>query len=217
VVGATVRHAHFHKPVAEGPLGGLLADVSRHIAHYPIRMRGTLCGSLAHADPASEWCLMAATLDAEIRLVSRGGERNVAANEFFDGAMTTAREADEILAEARIPLPAPGSRFGFYEFSRRPGDFALGMALVGFELADGRMTNIRVGVGGIEDRPRRVAAAEEKLEGGPPDPALIAEAAAAAAGDMDAMEDPVSSAAYRRDLAAVVVRRAFAAALAETP
>lgn len=215
-VGATVRHARFHKPVVEGPLGRLLTTVARHIAHYPIRQRGTMCGSLAHADPASEWCLVAATLGAEITLASARGTRTVGADGFLDGVMTTTREADEILTEVRLPLLGDATRFGFYEFSRRPGDFALGMALVAYELRDGRMANVRIGVGGIEDRARRVTAAERRLEGQAPDPALVAEVALDAAAAMEAMEDPMSSADYRRDIAAVAIRRAFAASLDAT-
>src|SRR6202158_803206 len=84
-IGACVRHAAFHKPVVDNPLGKLLTYVSRHIAHYPIRMRGTFCGSIAHADPASEWCLVAATLDGTIVAKSTRGERAIAAKGFFGG------------------------------------------------------------------------------------------------------------------------------------
>src|SRR6266849_4798596 len=104
-IGACVRHAAFHHPVADGPLGRLLATVVRHIAHYPIRTRGTFCGSIAHADPASEWCLVAATLDAEMVAVSARGTRTIAAAEFFGGIMTTALTEDELLAEVRLPIP----------------------------------------------------------------------------------------------------------------
>ncbi len=89
-IGACVRHAAFHRPVAAGPLGDLLAFVVRHIAHYPIRTRGTFCGSLAHADPASEWCLVAATLGGEIAAKSARGTRKIAAADFFQGLMATA-------------------------------------------------------------------------------------------------------------------------------
>src|SRR6476619_1548846 len=103
-IGACVRHAAFHKPAIANPLGELLTVVARHIAHYPIRMRGTFCGSLAHADPASEWCLVAATLDATLVARSARGERLIAAKQFFSGIMSTALAEDELLAEARLPL-----------------------------------------------------------------------------------------------------------------
>src|SRR5919201_5117554 len=89
-IGACVRHAAFHTPVVDGPLGRLLATVVRHIAHYPIRTRGTFCGSIAHADPAAEWCLVAATLEADMILRSARGTRIIAAKDFFAGIMTTA-------------------------------------------------------------------------------------------------------------------------------
>ena len=100
-IGACVRHAAFHKSVTGNPLGKLLSVVARHIAHYPIRMRGTFCGSLAHADPASEWCLVAAVLDATLVARSTRGERTIAAKQFFTGIMSTALAEDELLVEAR--------------------------------------------------------------------------------------------------------------------
>src|SRR4051812_35492180 len=101
-IGARVRHGAFHKPVIDGPIGRLLARVASHIAHYPIRTRGTFCGSLAHADPSSEWCLVSATLGARLVIKSVRGERVVPIDEFLQGIMTTALEADELLVEAQL-------------------------------------------------------------------------------------------------------------------
>src|SRR5262245_43284577 len=98
-IGAGIRHAAFYEAVAEGPLGRLLSTVVRHIGHHPIRTRGTFCGSLAHADPASEWCLVAATLDAEMVAQSQRGTRTIAARDFFGGIMSTALAEDELLSE----------------------------------------------------------------------------------------------------------------------
>ena len=98
-IGAGVRHAAFHKPVSGGPLGRLLSLVVRYIAHDPIRRRGTFCGSIAHADPASEWCAVAAALDATMVARSTRGERAIAAKDFFQGIMTTALADDELLTE----------------------------------------------------------------------------------------------------------------------
>jgi len=208
-IGACVRHAAFYRPAAaEGPLGRLLSQVVRHIAHHPIRTRGTFCGSLAHADPASEWCLLAATLGAEMVAQSTRGRRVIAAQDFFAGIMTTALAEDELLVEARLPLLPADTRCGFYEFSRRAGDFAIAMALVTFRLADGRMIEPRVGVGGAEPRPRRLAEAERVLEGQKPGPDAF-EAAAAAATGVDAMEDSNYSADYRRDVVRTVTYRAL--------
>src|SRR4029077_7244202 len=117
-IGACVRHAAFHKPVVDGPLGRLLAKVVRHIAHHPIRTRGTFCGSIAHADPASEWCMVAATLDADIVLRRVRGTRTVKAGDFFEGIMTTARADDELLTAVELPILQADTRAGFCEFSR---------------------------------------------------------------------------------------------------
>jgi carbon-monoxide dehydrogenase medium subunit len=133
-VGACVRHADFHRPVSDGALGVVLATVVQHIAHYPIRLRGTFCGSLAHADPAAEWGVVAVTLDAELVAVSVKGERLIGAETFFRGAMQTALQPEELLSEARLPLLPDDTRFGFAEFSRRAGDYALAMALAVFRL-----------------------------------------------------------------------------------
>jgi carbon-monoxide dehydrogenase medium subunit len=209
VIGARVRHAAFHKPVTAGPLGALLANVVRNIAHYPIRMRGTFCGSLAHADPASEWCLTAATLDAELVAKSVRGERVIAASDFFGGIMSTALAEDELLAEARLPdLPA-GTKSGFNEFNRRAGDFALAASLGVYRLDGGKMKDVRIGLGGVEDRPRRIAEAEQALEGQPPGDTIFRAAAEAAARAVDPLEDSQTTAEYRRDLTRAVIRRAL--------
>ena len=208
-IGACVRHAAFHKPVVDNPLGKLLTNVARHIAHYPIRMRGTFCGSLAHADPASEWCLTAATFDATLVVKSLRGERLIAAKDFFEGIMATALGEDELLAEVRLPLLAGDAKFGFNEFNRRAGDFALAAALVTYRLQGGFMTDVHVGVGGAEARPRRLAQAEAALNGQPPGDTSFRAAAEAAAQAVDPLEDHQTSGEYRRDLVRAVVRRAL--------
>jgi len=208
-VGACVRHAAFHRPVVEGPTGALLSHVVRDIAHYPIRLRGTFCGSLAHADPASEWCLTAVTLGAEIVAASRRGRRVIAADDFFAGLMATALAEDELLLEARLPLLAPDTRCGFYEFSRRAGDYALAMALVIFRLQDGVIAEPRIGIGGAEAQPRRIAAAEAVLAGRKPDDEGFRAAAEAAADVVEPMEDIHADAEFRLDLVRAVTRRAL--------
>ena len=209
VIGACVRHAAFHKPVCGGPLGPLLAAVVRHIAHYPIRNRGTFCGSIAHADPAAEWCLVLAALDGEVLAKSARGERVIAARDFFKGIMTTALADDELLVEARLPLLSDDARCGFYEFNRRAGDFALAMALAVYRVAGGKMVEPRLAVGGAEATPRRIAQAERALEGAPPGDAAFRAAAAAATAAIDPLEDIINTAAFRRDLVLAVTRRAL--------
>ena len=208
-IGACVRHAAFHKPVVDNPLGKVLAFVARHIAHYPIRMRGTFCGSLAHADPASEWCLVAATLDASMIARSTRGERAIAAADYFEGIMSTALKEDELLAEARLPLLAADARFGFNEFNRRAGDFAMAASLVAYTLQDGKIAGARVGVGGAEPSPRRMTEAEAALNGEAPVDAVFRAAAEAAALAIEPLEDHQTSGDYRRDLVRAVVRRAL--------
>jgi carbon-monoxide dehydrogenase medium subunit len=208
-IGACVRHAAFHKPVVDNPLGKLLAYVARHIAHYPIRVRGTFCGSLAHADPASEWCLTAATLDATMVAKSTRGERSIAAKDFFAGIMATALAEDELLAEVKLPLLARDAKFGFNEFNRRAGDFALSAALVTYRLQDKKIVGARVGVGGAEACPRRIAQAEGALNGQTPSDAAFRSAAETAATAIDPLEDHQTDADYRRDLVRAVVRRAL--------
>ena len=208
-VGATVRHAAFHKPVVNNPLGALLSHVARHIAHYPIRVRGTFCGSLAHADPASEWCLTAVTLDAVFVAKSTRGERPLAARDFFQGIMATALSEDELLAEVRIPLLGKDAKFGFNEFNRRAGDFAMAASLVTYRLHGGTIADARVGVGGAEPSPRRIVEAEAELNGKMPGDAPFRRAAEAAAKAIDPLEDHQTNADYRRDLVRAVVRRAL--------
>jgi aerobic carbon-monoxide dehydrogenase medium subunit len=213
-IGACVRHAAFHRPVVDGPLGQLLSTVVRHIAHHPIRTRGTFCGSVAHADPASEWCTVAAALDAEIVAQSVRGRRVIPAREFFAGIMTTTLAEDELLTEVRLPLLAPGTRFGFYEFNRRAGDFALAMALAVYRVENGRIVEPRLAVGGAEPHTRRIADAEQALAGRAPTAESFADAAEHAAAAVDPMEDAQTTAEYRRDLVRTVARRSLERSLA---
>lgn len=208
-IGACVRHAAFYRAAADGPLGKLLSTVVRHIAHYPIRTRGTFCGSIANADPASEWCTVAICLGAEMVAKSARGTRIIPAQDFFQGIMTTSLAEDELLAEVRLPLLPAETHFGFYEFNRRAGDFAIAMALTTYRLRDGKIIELRIAVGGAEPHARRMSDAEKTLAGRPADADSFAAAADLAAAGVDPMEDAVTSAEYRRDLVRTVVRRAL--------
>jgi carbon-monoxide dehydrogenase medium subunit len=213
-IAPCVRHAAFHRPVVAGPTGALLSDVVANIAHYPIRLRGTFCGSLAHADPASEWCLTAVTLGADIVVLSTRGRRIIAADDYFQGMMMTALAEDELLCEARLPILPTDTHFGFYEFSRRAGDYAIAMALTTFRLQDGVMIEPRVGLGGAEGRPRRIAQAEAVLAGRKPGEDIFRAAAEAAADAIDPLEDVHADAEFRLDLVRAVTRRALQRAAA---
>jgi aerobic carbon-monoxide dehydrogenase medium subunit len=213
-IPACARHAAFERPVVPGALGIVLARIAAHIAHHPIRTRGTFCGSIAHADPASEWCVAAVALDAQIVARSARGERLLRADEFFMSAMTTALPEDELLVETRLPIPPPDTRFGFDEHSRRAGDFALSMTLAALRLVDGRIADARVALGGAEARPRRLALVESVLQGAVPGNAIATRAADVAADSVDAMEDGQTCASLRRDLVRATTRRALLRALA---
>jgi aerobic carbon-monoxide dehydrogenase medium subunit len=212
-IGALARHARFEHPVTDGPLGMLLADVVRYIAHLPIRVRGTFAGSLAHADPAAEWCVVATTLNAEIRARGPDGERTIGAAAFFRSILTTSLRPDELITEVRLPALGPDWRFGFAEFSRRAGDFALGMALAAMRLDGPRIADARIGVGGAGERPLRISEAEQALQGAVPGPEALAEAGAIAAATVEPFADLHASVAYRRDLVRVMTKRALDRAL----
>jgi carbon-monoxide dehydrogenase medium subunit len=213
-IGACVRHAAFYEPVCEGPLGQLLAMVVRKIAHHPIRTRGTFCGSVAHADPASEWCAVVATLDGKMVAQSKRGQRIIAAKDYFAGIMTTALQEDELLTEVRLPLLSADTRVGFQEFSRRAGDFALSMAVVTYRVEGGKIVTPRVGIGGAESFARRIGEAEAALAGQPPGAAAFEAASIAAAAAIDPLEDIHTNADYRRDLVRAMTRRALDGAAA---
>ena len=213
-IAACVRHAAFYRPVVSGPTGALLSAVVSNIAHYPIRLRGTFCGSLAHADPAAEWGVVAATVDAELIAASVRGERCLDARDFFRGVMETALAPDELLAEARLPVLPEDTMFGFAEFSRRAGDYALAMALAVLRLDGGIITGPRIGLGGAEAAPRRIAAAEAVLQGAAPGEAVFRAAAAASAAATLPLVDPDTSAQYRRELVEAMVYRALKQACA---
>ncbi|MDE5442419.1 xanthine dehydrogenase family protein subunit M [Bradyrhizobium sp. CSA207] len=213
-IGALTRHAAFHRSVVAGPLGAMLSKVASNIAHYPIRQRGTFAGSLAHADPASEWCLVATTLDAAIVAKSTRGERTIAIGDFFNGTFSTDLEADELLTEIRLPALGQGWRTGFYEFSRRAGDFALGMALAALRFEAGIVREARLGVGGVSDRAIRLRKLEARLVGGAASPQMIDTIAHEAWASVSPIGDIHATPEYRRDLVATAVRRALAEAAA---
>jgi carbon-monoxide dehydrogenase medium subunit len=213
-IGALTRHAAFHRRVVDGPLGTLLSRVAAHIAHYPIRQRGTFAGSLAHADPASEWCLVVTTLGAGVVVKSARGERVIASSDFFNGTFLTDLAADELLAEIRLPAMAQGWRTGFYEFSRRAGDFALGMALAALRIEAGLISEARLGIGGVSDRAIRLQTLESALVGRPASQEVFEDIARQAWASISPIGDIHASPQYRRDLIAAAVKRALTEAAA---
>lgn len=213
-IGALARHCWFEAPRVDGVLGRLLADVVHHIAHAPIRTRGTFCGSLAHADPASEWCATTLALGGTLVCASVAGRREVAAEEWFQGVFTTAIQPGEMLVEVRLPLLGPDWRCGFAEFSRRAGDFALAMAVAALRVEGGTVRDARIALGAIGGTPVLAQAASRVLLGAAPDAAAFDAAAEAAAEACDPQDDIHAPAEYRRDLVRAMVRRALRKAVA---
>ena len=213
-IGSLVRHVVFEKSVTDDVLGQLLADVAPYIAHWPIRVRGTFAGSLAHADPASEWCLVAVTLDAEIIVLGPRGKRAVSASEFFLGGFRTAVANDEAIVEVNLPLLGRGASFGFAEFSRRTGDFALAMSLSVIWLDEsGLIERALVGIGGVESRPVRVHDAETALRGEAPSSRLFDQIAEIVAENLKPIEDIHADAEFRLDLSQSMTRKALEGAI----
>lgn len=191
----------------------LLKEAVGHVAHYQVRNRGTIGGSLAHADPAAELPGIAVTCDAKITLVGPAGARTIAAGEFFTGALSTLRQPDEIITGLHLPFWPRERRWAFQEFAQREGDFALaGIALFYDEDQQGRLHNAHVGVIGACDRPNRLPEVETALNGHSVDEALIREAASIAAQAVDPPEDVHGSADYRRALVATLIERGLRAA-----
>lgn len=215
-IGALTRHVSFEAPAIEGAFGRLLPRVARHIAHVPIRMRGTFGGSLSHADPASEWCTLARTFDAVMIARSAAGDRRIKTADFFHSALVTDLHDDEVLREVEFALPEAGWRFGFREFSRRAGDFAIVQAMVGIRIEHGSITDARVGVGGATETPRRIGAAEAALMGDDPGSATFDAAGLAASSALDdVLVDQQADAGMRRDLVRGLVVRALEDAASE--
>lgn len=193
----------------------LLQAAIAHVAHYQIRNRGTVGGSLAHADPAAEMPGIAVTCDAEITIVGKGGTRIEAANKFFTGALSTTLASDELITEVRLPPWPAERRWGFEEFSRRRGDFAMaGVAVFYDRDARGDAQDAHIGVIGAASHPRRLPAAEAALNGRAVDETAILAAAEAASAGVDPSDDIHASAAYRRALVATLVERALRRAAA---
>ena len=209
-IGALTLHRDLER--LSGPLGdgcSILPQAARHIGHYTIRAAGTFGGSLAHADPASEWCMVALLLDAEITLLGPAGERTVAAADFFKGFLETDLGADEMIVEVRLRCPELAS---IQEVCRRQGDFAVVAAAVALRTGDGRCTDARVVLGGVAGSALRIRAAEAALVGERFSEGSFQAAAAVAATDISPPADLNGPPEYRRHLVRVLVRRALAEA-----
>jgi carbon-monoxide dehydrogenase medium subunit len=213
-IGALTAHHTVETSGATPELAGfgVLSRAARWIGHYPIRTRGTIGGSVAHADSTAEWCLLAVLLDAEVAIRGGDGERTVPAAEFFHGFLSTALEPDEMVVEVRFPRPAPHA--ALTEFAQRKGDFAIVAAAVDLDVSDGQCRGGRIALGGVDAVPVRVPEAEAVLEGAPATADTFREAARAAAAAVHPGSDAHGDASYRRALARTMVERACAEAVA---
>jgi carbon-monoxide dehydrogenase medium subunit len=185
----------------------VLKRAARWVGHYPIRTLGTFGGSIAHADPAAEWCMLAMLLDTEVLVVGPEGKRTIPASDFFHGFFMTALEPDEMVVEVRFPEPAP--RAAMQEFARRAGDYGIVAAAAALNVRNGECRSARVVLGGVADVPLRVPEAERVLEGADIGREAFEEAGREAARGIDPPSDVQGTADYRRDLSAVLVRRAL--------
>lgn len=211
-VGALTRHRALETGAEHAVRDGfgVLPRAARWIGHYPIRTRGTVGGSIAHADPTAEWCLLARLFDAEIVLLGPNGTRSVSAGDWFTGFLTTTAEPDELLTEVRFGRPRPYA--ALTEYARRRGDFAIASAAVAFDVVDGRCADVGVVLGGVATEPVRVPEAEQAAEGAPATEQTWAETAGRAAAAIDPSADVHGDADYRRHLVDTLTRRAFAEA-----
>ena len=191
----------------------LLKEAISHVAHYQIRNRGTVGGSLAHADPASEMPGIAQTCDAEISVMGKAGARTIKAADFFKGALTTALEPEEIITEVHLPAWPAARRYGFQEFARRRGDFAMAGIALYYNIDGGKATNAHIGVFGVGDCQRRLPRAEAALNGKAVDEALAVKVGEAAAAEVEPQDDIHASSAYRRALTGTLAERALKAAM----
>ncbi len=209
-IGATVRQCTVERSTALQAASPLLGKAIPFIAHGPIRNRGTIGGSVAHADPAAELPAVMLALEAEMVLRSAsGGDRIVPAAEFFQGFLTTAALPHELLVEIRLPVWPSAAGAGFQEIARRHGDFAIvgAGAVVQLDPATGLVTDARLAFTGVAGTPVRAPEAERMLVGHEPTTAAIAEMAAVARAGLDPSGDVHASAAYRRHIAGVLTER----------
>jgi carbon-monoxide dehydrogenase medium subunit len=211
-IGATTREYVAEESGTVADTLPLLAAALPLIGHEAIRSRGTIGGSLAHADPAAELPAVARALDAEFVVRGPSGMRVIPAAQWFDGYLTTSRRPDELLTEVRFPAAGPGTGVSFEEVARRHGDFAIVGLATSLVFSGGAISEARLAFAGVSDVPVRAAAAEDLLAGERPSAELFDEAARRATEEFDPPADLHGSSDYRKTVAAAVVRRGLRAA-----
>lgn len=213
-IGARVRWRDILDDARLAKAHPLLRMAISHVAHYQVRNRGTIGGSLAHTDPAAEMPGIAVTCDAVIEIEGRGGRRELGAAQFITGPLSNALGEDELIVGVRLPAWPTGRRWAFQEFAMRRGDFALAAIAVFFDLdGEGRIRNPHIGVIGACQSPHRLASAEAALKGARPGDAAISASVAAAEKELDPPSDLHASADYRRSLAMTLLERALGEAM----
>lgn len=213
-IGALTRHRTLRDSPIIAEHCPLMAEAYQHVAHVTVRNRGTIGGNLSHADPASEMPAVAQCLDATLLVSSKAGQRQVAASDFFLGALTTALDPSELLTEVQIPVCGPGQGCAFEEVSPRQGDFAMAGVAVTLDLSDGACQSVRIAHCGVEERSSRASAVEASLAGKPAGAAHFAEAAALLAGTVEPTESYHADAELKRDLLRSLTVRALTRAAA---
>lgn len=213
VMGALTRQRTVERSELVKRRNPLLVEASQYIGHPAIRNRGTVCGSLAHADPAAEWPALALVMDATLVIRGPQGERRVPASDFFLTYFTTCLDVPELLTEVRLPVLPPGAGWSFMEISRRHGDFALVGAAVWLTADSGGICkDCGIALTGVGPCPVRARAAEQRLKGERLGESLFAQVAQVVPHEIDPTSDLHASAEYRRRVAGVIVRRALAIA-----
>jgi carbon-monoxide dehydrogenase medium subunit len=214
-IGAMVRQRDAEQSDAVLTACPLLAEAITLVAHPQIRHRGTVGGSIAHADPAAEIPAATVVLDAVMHVHGPSGDRTIAAADFFRSFLSTALEQGEVLTSVEIPATSPRAGWACEELARRPGDYPLSGAAAQIELYDGTIANPRLVLYAVGTRPVRASAAEEVLRGAVPEPDVLQRAADAAVADVNATSNIHASAEYRLRLAKVIARRALERAIAK--
>ena len=208
-IGAMTRERTIENSNLVRAASPLLHEATLHIAHLPIRSRGTIGGSIANADPAAEYPAVVLALDATLVVQSVRGERRIPADEFFDGVLSTALEPDEILTEIIVPKMPAGSGAAFVEIARRHGDFALAGVAAQLTLAGDAVTSIRLAACGVGPCPIRLVNTEAQIRAGGLSESAIKSAVRAAAAEVDPDGDVHATVAFRRRLAGVMTKRAL--------
>jgi CO/xanthine dehydrogenase FAD-binding subunit len=211
-VGALIRHYELETSPIIAHHFPVLSCAMTHVGHLAIRNRGTIGGSLSHADPAAELPMMALLLDAKLCIASKAGRRTVAARDFFLAALTVDLASDDVVTEVVLPKLPPSTGWGFEEVARRSGDFALAAVAATLTVSAGAIAQARIAVTGVGPISMRVLAAEAFLNGQTLEPGLIDRVIAAVRGAIEPESDLHASSDYRRHLAGVLAGRAVTAA-----